>query len=55
MRELVAQLEKEVKLLESWIKSTKSGGWSTQNLSSMEERLLEIKGFLYNFHKYNTI
>ena len=55
MKELVSELEKDVRLLESWIKNTEHGGWSTQNLSSMKDRLNELKAFLYDFNRYNTI
>lgn len=47
---LIAELEKEINLLESWIKNTKSGGWSSQNLDAMEKRVLELKGVLYDIH-----
>ena len=47
---LVNELEKEVRLLESWIKTTKNGGWSTQNLEGMKKRVLELKGILYDIH-----
>ncbi len=47
---LILELGKEVRLLESWIKTTKSGGWSSQNLEAMEKRVLELKGILYDIH-----
>jgi len=48
-----AELNKEVQLLESWIKSTKSGGWSPNNLDAMEKRVLELKGILYDANRNN--
>ena len=52
-KKLIAELEKEVRLLETWIKFTKNGGWSIQNLDAMEKRVLELKGILFDCNRYN--
>lgn len=45
---MIAELKKEVQLLESWIRTTKYGGWSTQILEPMENRVTELKSLLYD-------
>jgi protein associated with RNAse G/E len=45
---LIAEIRKEVNLLESWIKTTKYGGWSTQLIEPMQNRLSELKSLLYD-------
>jgi len=45
---LIIELRNEVSLLESWISTTKYGGWSTQLIESMEKRVAELKKLLYD-------
>jgi hypothetical protein len=48
IEKLKTELRKEVNLLESWIKTTKYGGWSTQLVGPMEKRVTELKTLLYD-------
>jgi hypothetical protein len=45
---LILELKKEVKLLESWNKITKTGGWSTHLVEPMTKRINELKALLYD-------
>ena len=47
---LVTELKKEVSLLESWIKTTKYGGWSTHLVQPMQDRVTELKSLLYDIN-----
>ena len=49
MEKLIQELRKEVNLLESWTRTTRTGGWSTQNLDAMEKRIGELKAILYDY------
>ena len=48
---IILELKIEVKLLESWIKTTKAGGWSTHLVEPMEKRVLQLKSLLYDVTK----
>ena len=45
---LIAELRKDLSLLNQWISNTEIGGWSTQNLEDMKKRRDEIKGVLFD-------
>ena len=45
---LIAELRKDLSLLNKWIANTEAGGWSTQNLDDMKKRRDEIKAVLFN-------
>jgi hypothetical protein len=45
---LIAELRKDLSLLNQWITNTEGGGWSTQNLDSMKKRRDEIKTVLFD-------
>jgi len=45
---LLAELLREVELLERWVSETKSGGWSTHLVQPMEERIKELKVLLFD-------
>jgi hypothetical protein len=45
---LIAELRKDLSLLNQWISNTETGGWSTQNLQSMKQRRDEIKAVLFD-------
>lgn len=51
MREnqLVEEIKKEIKLLESWIKTSNSGGWSTYLNEPMQKRVTELKSLIYDY------
>lgn len=49
MNPLLDEIKKEIGLLESWIKTTETGGWSTQNLQSMKKRVAELKAIVYDY------
>ena len=44
---LIAELRKDLSLLNQWISNTETGGWSTQNLEDMKKRRDEIKAVLF--------
>ena len=44
---LIAELRKDLSLLNQWISITENGGWSTQNLEDMKKRRDEIKAVLF--------
>jgi len=45
---LLAELLREVELLERWVSETKSGGWSTHLVQPMEDRIKELKVLLFD-------
>ena len=45
---LIAELRKDLSLLNKWIANTEGGGWSTQNLEDMKKRRDEIKAVLFD-------
>jgi len=51
---LLAELLREVELLERWVSETKEGGWSThlivklKIIEPMEERIKELKTLLFD-------
>ena len=45
---LIAELRKDLSLLNQWISNTEIGGWSTQNLEDMKKRRDEIKAVLFD-------
>jgi hypothetical protein len=45
---LIAELRKDLSLLNKWIANTETGGWSTQNLDDMKKRRDEIKAVLFD-------
>jgi hypothetical protein len=45
---LIAELRKDLSLLNKWIANTEGGGWSTQNLDDMKKRRDEIKTVLFD-------
>lgn len=45
---LIAEIQKEINLLDQWIKTTERGGWSTHNLESMKKRQNELKVVLFD-------
>jgi hypothetical protein len=45
---LIAELRKDLSLLNQWISNTEIGGWSTQNLEDMKKRRDEIKAILFD-------
>ena len=45
---LIAELRKDLSLLNQWISNTETGGWSTQNLEDMKKRRDEIKAVLFD-------
>jgi uncharacterized protein (DUF2141 family) len=45
---LIAELRKDLSLLNKWIANTEAGGWSTQNLDDMKKRRDEIKAVLFD-------
>ena len=45
---LIAELRKDLSLLNKWISITETGGWSTQNLKDMKKRRDEIKAVLFD-------
>jgi hypothetical protein len=44
---LVIEIRKEIVLLESWILTTQSGGWSSHLIEPMKKRVTELKSILY--------
>jgi hypothetical protein len=46
--ELIAELRKDLSLLNQWIANTEGGSWSTNNLESMKKRRDEIKAVLFD-------
>ena len=48
IEKLTAELRKEVNLLESWMKTTEYGGWSTHLQEPMKKRVTELKTLLYD-------
>ncbi len=49
MEKLINELKKEINLLESWVKSTEGGGWSTHLVEPMKKRVSELKGIVYDY------
>ena len=45
---LIAELRKDLSLLNKWIANTEGGDWSTQNLEDMKKRRDEIKAVLFD-------
>lgn len=45
---LIAELRKDLSLLNKWITNVETGGWSTQNLEDMKKRRDEIKAVLFD-------
>ena len=45
---LISEIKNEIRLLESWIRECKYGGWSTNLVDPMEKRVLELKSIIYN-------
>ena len=45
---LIAELRKDLSLLNKWIANTETGGWTTQNLNDMKKRRTELKALLYD-------
>ena len=41
---MINHLQTEIDLLESWVKRTNSGGWSTHEFDDMNRRICETKG-----------
>lgn len=48
MEQLKEELRKEISLLESWIRLTNHGGWSTHLNTPMQNRINELKVLLYD-------
>ena len=51
---LIAELRKDLSLLNKWISTTETGGWSTQNLDDMKKRRDEIKAVLFDIGETNN-
>ena len=43
----IIEIRKEITLLESWILTTQSGGWSTHLIEPMKRRVAELKSVIY--------
>ena len=51
---LIAELQKDLSLLNQWISNTETGGWSTQNLEDMKKRRDEIKAVLFDVSEHKS-
>ena len=51
---LIAELRKDLSLLNKWISNTEHGGWSTQNLEDMKKRRDEIKAVLFDVSEHKS-
>ena len=51
---LIAELRKDLSLLNQWISNTEIGGWSTQNLKDMKKRRDEIKAVLFDVSEHKS-
>lgn len=48
---LIRETKKEIELLESWIRESLSGGWSTHLVEPMRKRVGELKSLIYDITK----
>jgi hypothetical protein len=48
-KKFIEQIKTEIILLESWIRTSENGGWSSYLVAPMKERVMELKAFLYDF------
>lgn len=51
MERLIEEIKKEIELLESWAKESRSGGWSTHQVKPQLDRAQELKALLYDISK----
>ncbi len=42
-------IKEEISLLQKWVNTTKNGGWSTHLVKPMQDRILYLKGVLYDY------
>ena len=55
MEKLITELNKEITLLESWIRTTEYGGWSTHLVEPMRKRVAELKSIVYDYQNKPTV
>ena len=48
MEELIAEIKKEIEILENWADESLKGGWSTHQVKAQKSRANELKALLYD-------